>query len=76
MLMPAQEVICQLWPGAARLQVAVITWTQGTDTTFQFYDADGELLTLNAGRSYLALVSSVTGQELTVTSSAGENLIQ
>ena len=30
MLMPAQEVICQLWPGAARLQVAVITWTQGT----------------------------------------------
>ena len=31
-----------------------ITWTQGTDTTFQFYDADGELLTLNAGRSYLA----------------------
>ena len=53
-----------------------ITWTQGTDTTFQFYDADGELLTLNAGRSYLALVSSVTGQELTVTNSAGENLIQ
>ena len=45
-------------------------------TTFQFYDADGELLTLNAGRSYLALVSSVTGQELTVTNSAGENLIQ
>lgn len=44
-----------------------ITWTQGTDTTFQFYDADGELLTLNAGRSYLAIVSSVTGQELTVT---------
>ena len=53
-----------------------ITWTQGTDTTFQFYDADGELLTLNAGRSYLAFVSSVTGQELTVTNSAGENLIQ
>jgi len=53
-----------------------ITWTQGTDTTFQFYDADGELLTLNAGRNYLALVSSVTGQELTVTNSAGENLIQ
>ena len=53
-----------------------ITWTQGTDTTFQFYDADGELLTLNAGRSYLALVSSVTGQELAVTNSAGENLIQ
>ena len=50
--------------------------TQGTDTTFQFYDADGELLTLNAGRSYLALVSSVTGQELAVTNSAGENLIQ
>lgn len=53
-----------------------ITWTQGTDSTFQFYDADGELLTLNAGRSYLALVSSLTGQELTVTNSAGENLIQ
>lgn len=53
-----------------------ITWTQGADSTFLFYDSDGELLTLNAGRSYLALVSSVTGQELTVTNSAGENLIQ
>lgn len=53
-----------------------ITWTQGRDTTFAFYDADGQPLTLEAGRSYLALVSSVTGQELTVTNSAGENLIQ
>lgn len=53
-----------------------LTWTQGSDSTFQFYDADGQLLTLEAGTSYLALVSSVTGQELTVTNSAGENLIQ
>ena len=52
-----------------------ITWTQGADSTFLFYDSDGELLPLNAGRSYLALVSSVTGQELTVTNSAGEDLI-
>lgn len=51
-----------------------ITWTQGSDTTFFFYDADGQPLTLPAGRSYLALVSSLTGQELTVTNSAGEDL--
>lgn len=51
-----------------------ITWTQGSDTSFFFYDADGRPLTLKAGRSYLALVSSLTGQELTVTSSTGEDL--
>ena len=43
-----------------------ITWTQGTDSTFAFYDADGRPLTIRTGRSYIALVSSVTGQELTV----------
>ena len=53
-----------------------LTWTQGSDSTFQLYDADGRLLTLEAGTSYIALVSSVTGQELTVTNAAGENLIQ
>ena len=53
-----------------------LTWTQGSDSTFQFYDADGQPLTLEAGTSYLALVSSITGQELTVTNAAGENLIQ
>ena len=53
-----------------------ITWTQGSSATFAFYDADGQPLTLEAGRSYLAMVSSVTGQELTVTNSNGENLIQ
>ena len=52
-----------------------ITWTQGSDTTFYFYDEDGQPLTLSAGRSYLALVSSLTGQELTVTNSSGENLV-
>lgn len=51
-----------------------ITWTQGSSTSFFFYDADGRPLTLKAGRSYLALVSSLTGQELTVTSSTGEDL--
>lgn len=54
-----------LWP---------ITWTQGSDTTFFFYDADGQPLTLTAGSSYIALVSSLTGQELMVLNSAGESL--
>ena len=51
-----------------------ITWTQGTDSTFAFYDADGRPLTIRTGRSYIALVSSVTGQELTVLDSAGQAL--
>ncbi len=52
-----------------------ITWTQGSETTFCLYDSNGRPLTLTAGRSYLALVSSLTGQELTVQSSTGENLL-
>ena len=39
------------------------------------YDSNGRPLTLTAGRSYLALVSSLTGQELTVQNSTGENLL-
>ena len=53
-----------------------ITWTQGQDNTLLFYDADGRTMNIKAGTSYIALVTSVTGQELTVTNSAGENLIQ
>ena len=52
-----------------------ITWTQGTDSTFALYDADGKPLNLRTGRSYLALVSSVTGEELSVQDSAGEELL-
>jgi len=52
-----------------------ITWTQGTDSTFAFYDADGRPLTLRTGRSYIALVSSVTGEELHIQSSSGEELL-
>ena len=52
-----------------------ITWTQGTDSTFAFYDADGRPLTIRTGRRYIALVSSVTGQELTVLDSAGQNVL-
>ena len=52
-----------------------ITWTQGSETTFFLYDSNGRPLTLTAGRSYLALVSSLTGQELTVQNSTGENLL-
>lgn len=52
-----------------------ITWTQGTDSTFAFYDADGRPLTIRTGRSYIALVSSVTGQELTVLDSAGQSIL-
>ena len=40
-----------------------------------FYDADGRPLTIRTGRSYIALVSSVTGQELTVLDSAGQNVL-
>ena len=52
-----------------------ITWTQGTDSTFVFYDADGRPLSICAGRSYIAMVSSVTGQELTVLDSAEQNAL-
>lgn len=52
-----------------------VTWTQGTDSTFVFYDSDGRPLTLCAGRSYIALVSSVTGEELAVQNSSGEELL-
>ena len=52
-----------------------ITWTQGTDSTFAFYDSNGKPLTICAGRSYIALLSSLTGQELTVQNSAGESLL-
>ena len=52
-----------------------ISWTQGSETTFFLYDSNGRPLTLTAGRSYLALVSSLTGQELTVQNSTGENLL-
>ena len=52
-----------------------ITWTQGTDSTFAFYDADGRPLTLCTGRSYLALVSSVTGEEVGIQNAAGEELL-
>ena len=44
-----------------------ITWTQGTSSTFAFYDSDGRPLHIQSGRSYIALISSLTGEELTVT---------
>lgn len=52
-----------------------LTWTQGSDSTFAFYDADGRPLTIEAGRSYIALVPSLTGQELQVTDSNGDSLL-
>lgn len=52
-----------------------ITWTQGTDSTFAFYDSNGKPLSILPGRSYIALLSSLTGQELTVQNSAGDNLV-
>lgn len=62
-----------LWLNGGRLWH--ITWTQGTDSTFAFYDADGRPLTLCSGRSYLALVSSMTGEEVQVWTSSGETLV-
>ena len=52
-----------------------ITWTQGTDSTFTFYDANGKPLTILPRRSYIALLASLTGQELTVQNAAGESLL-
>lgn len=52
-----------------------ITWTQGSNSTFTFYDANGKPLTILPGRSYIALLASLTGQELTVQNAAGENLL-
>ena len=49
-----------------------ITWAQGSDTTLVFYDADGKQLSIEPGHSYIALVSSTTGQELAVSNSNGE----
>lgn len=52
-----------------------ITWTQGRDNTLLFYDADGRTMNIKAGTSYIALVTSLTGQELTVTDSSGNELL-
>ena len=52
-----------------------ITWTQGRDNTLLLYDADGRTMNIEAGTSYIALVTSVTGQELTVLDSAGQNVL-
>ena len=52
-----------------------VTWTQGTQSTLALYDSNGKPLELPAGRSYIALLSSLTGQELLVQSSTGEALV-
>mgnify|MGYP002650588478 CR=1 FL=1 len=52
-----------------------VTWTQGTQSTLALYDSNGKPLNLPAGRSYIALLSSLTGQELLVQSSTGEALV-
>lgn len=48
-----------------------ITWAQGTDTTIALYDADGEELHIAQGQTYIALISSVTGQEISITDADG-----
>lgn len=52
-----------------------VTWTQGTQSTLALYDSNGKPLNLPEGRSYIALLSSLTGQELLVQSSTGEALV-
>ena len=52
-----------------------ITWTQGRDNTLLLYDADGRTMNIEAGTSYIALVTSLTGQELAVTNSSGEEIL-
>lgn len=53
-----------------------ITWSQGTDSTFAFYDSDGKQLDLCTGHSYLALLSNITGEEVSVFNSDGQNLLK
>ena len=52
-----------------------VTWTQGVESTLALYDSNGKPLELPAGRSYIALLSSLTGQELLVQNSTGEALV-
>ena len=63
-------------PVAQRRPPWHITWTQGTGSTFAFYDADGRPLRILSGRSYIAWLSSLTGEEVTVQDSAGNDLLQ
>lgn len=63
-----------IWLNGGRLWH--ITWSQGTDSTFAFYDSDGKQLDLCTGRSYLALLSNITGEEVNVFNSAGQNLLK
>lgn len=55
-------------------ELRYITWQQGSETTFTLYDEDGRQLSLTPGRSYIALITSLTGEELSVTNSEGESL--
>ena len=48
-------------------------WIQ--DNTLLLYDADGRTMNIEAGTSYIALVTSLTGQELTVTNFSGEEIL-
>ncbi len=44
-----------------------VTWIKGMDTTLtEFYNSDGELITLNTGKTYIALVSSTRWNELVI----------
>lgn len=52
-----------------------ILWMQGKETTLALYDEEGRAMNVLPGRSYLAVVGSVTGQELTVKDSTGANLV-
>lgn len=52
-----------------------ITWRQGAQSTLALYDEDGKALALAPGSSYIALVSSVTGREVSVTDGSGQSLL-
>lgn len=48
-----------------------ILWTQGVDTTLSIYNAGGKAISIQPGRSYIALLGSLPGQQLTLTDSTG-----
>ena len=61
--------------GTAVLCTALLCGCALSGTTAPDSAAPTDPLTIRTGRSYIALVSSVTGQELTVLDSAGQNVL-
>lgn len=51
-----------------------ILWTQGVDTTLSIYNSGGKAISIQPGRSYIALLGSLPGQQLILTDASGAKL--